>query len=204
MLELNNIDFSYDREKILDNFSLKLPSDKIIGLLGRSGSGKSTILRIIVGLEKQRKGTVVLDGQVIDDIPTHKRNIGYIFQSLALFPHLKVRDNILFGIKGEPKEIQEKRLEDVSKMLKIDDLLKRYPHELSGGQQQRVAIGRTLITEPRLILFDEPFSALDKELRIELRIEILKILKDKGIPAIVVTHDNEDVDAICDETIIIE
>lgn len=198
MLKLTNIEFGYDNEKILSNFNLEVEDNQIMGLVGASGSGKSTILRIIAGLESQNNGHVSFNDEIIDDIPTHKRNIGYIFQSFALFPHLKVKENLEFGISKLPKDERKRKVNEISDLLRIQELLNRYPHELSGGQKQRVAIGRSLITEPKLMLLDEPFSALDKELRSILRQEIRDILKLKKIPAIIVTHDSDDVEAVCD------
>ncbi len=201
MLELKKVSFKYDSEFILNDFSLTVKEGEIVGLLGESGSGKSTILRMIAGLETPSSGNIYFDGECITNKPVHHRGFGYIFQSFALFPHLNVYKNIAFGISGLSKNEVDQKVRSVAKTLKIDDLLKRYPHELSGGQKQRVAIGRSLVTNPRLILFDEPFSALDKDLRVELRIEIREILEKNNISAVLVSHDIDDVNTICNKVI---
>ncbi len=201
MLKVNNLSFAYDNEKVLNDFNLEVKATEIVALKGKSGSGKSTILRLISGLEKPRCGTIYIDNTEVNKIDTHKRNVGYVFQDFALFPHLTIYNNIKFGITHLSNKEQKKLVEEYAKLFEISDLLQRYPHEISGGQKQRVAIARSLITKPKLLLLDEPMSALDVELKISLRPFLKKVLKELKITAIVVTHDEADALEICDRII---
>ena len=203
MLKIDKISFSYGKQKILEKFSMDIKSGDRVALKGSSGSGKSTLLRIIAGLESPESGYIYFDDKDITMLPSYKRNFGYVFQDFALFPHLSVKDNILFGVSNLEKVEQNKLLESYSKMLKIEEIIKKYPHEISGGQKQRVAIARSLITSPKIILLDEVFSALDEELKEQVRIDILEILKNLKITTILVTHDGRDAEILCDKTICI-
>jgi iron(III) transport system ATP-binding protein len=175
---------------------------EILSILGPSGCGKTTLLRIIAGLETPSRGTIYLKNQKIfgrsTNLEASKRNIGMIFQDYALFPHLSVEKNILFGISHLNNKIQVENLERVQKLTRLGGLLKRYPHELSGGQQQRVAIARTLATSPNILLMDEPFSNLDASLRLTVRMEIEGILRESNTATIFVTHDREEAFSIAD------
>jgi molybdate transport system ATP-binding protein len=153
-------------------------------LFGPSGAGKTTVLRCLAGLENLTSGRITFDGEDWTKIPPQRRSVGYLFQDYALFPHLRVRDNIAYGIKHSPGVVEQ-----VAEMLRVRDLLDRWPPELSGGQQQRVALARTLARKPRLLLLDEPLSALDAATRDHVRSELAHVLRGVGIPAIVVTHD---------------
>ena len=179
---------------------------EILSILGPSGCGKTTLLRIIAGLETPSRGTIYLKDQKIFgqsiDLEASKRNIGMIFQDYALFPHLSVEKNILFGISHLDGKTQSENLERVQKLTRLEGLLERYPHELSGGQQQRVAIARTLATRPAVLLMDEPFSNLDSSLRLTVRMEMEEILRESNTATIFVTHDREEAFSISDRVAI--
>jgi ABC-type Fe3+/spermidine/putrescine transport system ATPase subunit len=197
VLKLSNIHFSYDQKNpILTNYNLAAQKGEIIAILGKSGSGKSTILRLIAGLETQQDGDILIDDQLVNKVSTAKRQVGFVFQNHALFPHLTVRKNIAYGLFTSSKEEQQKQIEEVAKKVEITALLDRYPHEISGGQKQRVAIARSLVTKPKILLLDEPFTALDQELKQTIRKDIFRILKQFQITTVLVTHDKEDAVAL--------
>ncbi len=183
-VEVREIWKSYEKP-VLKGVSLKAPKGKITVILGPSGVGKTTLLRIIAGLEKQDSGHVIFDGEIVDDKEPKERKVSMVFQSPSLMPHLDVKENICFGLGKLDEEVAKK----YAKMLKIEDLLDKLPEEISGGEQQRVAIARALAVNPEVILLDEPFSHLDAQLKEELLQEIPKILKELGITGIYVTHD---------------
>jgi molybdate transport system ATP-binding protein len=175
--------------------SLRLDGAASIAILfGPSGAGKTTVLRCIAGLDRLTSGRVIFDNADWTNVPPQKRPVGYLFQDYALFPHLRVRDNIGYSLKGSPGVIEQ-----IASTLKVNDLLDRWPSELSGGQQQRVALARALARKPRLLLLDEPLSALDAGTREHVRSELTQILRDLAIPAIVVTHDWVDALALGDQ-----
>ena len=195
MLEIFELSHSFDREVyVLDNINLTVKSGEILSILGSSGCGKTTLLRIIAGLEKQTKGIIKINNKIVSDqscfIPPEKRNLGLIVQERSLFPHLTNYENILFGIKNldNKNEIALEHLE----LFKIDHLKDKYPHEISGGEQQRIALARSLAPCPALLLMDEPFNALDEKLKIEMYAEIKNIFRKKNITVIMVSHDNEE------------
>ena len=195
MLEIFEISHSFDREVyVLDTINLTVKSGEILSILGSSGCGKTTLLRIIAGLEKQTKGIIKINNKIVSDqscfIPPEKRNLGLIVQERSLFPHLTNYENILFGIKNldNKNEIALEHLE----LFKIDHLKDKYPHEISGGEQQRIALARSLAPCPALLLMDEPFNALDEKLKIEMYAEIKNIFRKKNITVIMVSHDNEE------------
>ncbi|MBD2312226.1 ABC transporter ATP-binding protein [Desertifilum sp. FACHB-1129] len=182
--------------------SLSLQQGEILSLLGPSGCGKTTLLRLVAGFEKPQQGSIEIAGQPVAGngiwVPPEKRDVGIVFQDYALFPHLSVGDNIAFGLqqsKSISKDSIQKRIQEALALVRLEGLQKRYPHELSGGQQQRVALARALAPQPALILLDEPLSNLDVQVRLQLREEIRRILKDSGTSAIFVTHDQEE--ALC-------
>ena len=196
MLEIFELSHSFNREVyVLDNINLTVKSGEIISILGSSGCGKTTLLRIIAGLEKQTKGIIKINDKIVSNqscfIPPEKRNLGLIVQERSLFPHLTNYENILFGIKNldNKNEIALEHLE----LFKIDHLKDKYPNEISGGEQQRIALARSLAPCPALLLMDEPFNALDEKLKIEMYAEIKKIFRQKNIAVIMVSHDNEEV-----------
>lgn len=204
---IEDVCFSYAnaKTKALDNFSLQIEKGEVISILGRSGSGKSTVLRLLAGLEKPEKGRLVIQDEVLFDNKTflqpEKRGIGMVFQDYALFPHLTVAENILFGLFRMKKSDKKKRLEEVLELVELQDFGKRYPHQLSGGQQQRVAIARAVAPNPHLILLDEPFSNLDAELQGKIREELRDILKKANITSIFVTHDEKDAHILADRIV---
>ncbi len=180
--------------KALDNISLNIPSGSFTCLLGPSGCGKTTLLRIIAGLETTVEGTIILNGKDITSLPTHERGFGVVFQSLALFPHLSIFDNIAYGLrtKKTPKSEQDERVKELLQLVKLPGFENRLVHQLSGGQKQRVAIARALAFKPNLFLLDEPLSALDAKLREEMQIELKEIQQKLGITTILVTHDQRE------------
>lgn len=202
LLQCAELDISFGNHQVLENLHMDLYPGEILSILGPSGCGKTTLLRIIAGLETPSRGTIYLKNQKIfgrsTNLEASKRNIGMIFQDYALFPHLSVEKNILFGISHLNNKIQVENLERVQKLTRLGGLLKRYPHELSGGQQQRVAIARTLATSPNILLMDEPFSNLDASLRLTVRMEIEGILRESNTATIFVTHDREEAFSIAD------
>ena len=206
-VSIENLSFSYPNTKAtaLDNFSLQIEKGEVISILGRSGSGKSTVLRLLAGLEKPAGGKIAIQDQVLVDekhfIQPEKRGIGMVFQDYALFPHLTVAENILFGLFRLKRAAKQKRLQEVLELVELQGYAKRYPHQLSGGQQQRVAIARALAPNPYLLLLDEPFSNLDAELQEKIRKELRDILKKANITSIFVTHDEKDAHILADRIV---
>ena len=200
-LKLKNINLTFGKEKILDGLNLSINKGQFIAITGVSGSGKTSLLRIICGLERPNDGEVHLDSNILLNdkisIPTEKRNIGLVIQEKVLFPHLNVKKNIEFGIstKNNKQDISK----DIMEKLNILDLAKKYPHELSGGESQRVALGRSIVMKPKVLMFDEPFTGLDKELKIKIYPIIKSILLKNEITAIMVTHDLNEVKALADQ-----
>ena len=190
-LQLNSIQKSFKGIHVLKDISLQASKGEFVVLLGPSGCGKSTLLRIIAGLEPQTNGSIVIGGQVVDELSPRDRDIAMVFQQYALYPHLTVRENLAFGLqmrKEAPTVIAE-RIQDAADLLEIHDLLDRFPKELSGGQRQRVAMGRAIVRKPKLFLFDEPLSNLDARLRTSLRVELKKLHERLKTTMIYVTHD---------------
>jgi multiple sugar transport system ATP-binding protein len=190
-LSLQKVTKSYTQHTVLADINVSVASGEFLVLLGPSGCGKSTLLHAIAGLHSITSGEIVIDGKVVNDTPCQDRDIAMVFQSYALYPSMTVAENIGFPLemRGFTKGQREKAVVDVARLLKIDHLLKRKPSQLSGGQRQRVAIGRALIREPKLFLFDEPLSNLDALLRVEMRTELKKLHQRIGKTTIYVTHD---------------
>ncbi len=192
----------------VDNFSFEIPDGELVGLLGPSGCGKSTTLNLICGLEKPTAGKIFFGDEEVTRLPPENRGVGMVFQNYALYPHLTVKQNILFplqNLKGKDKlskEEMEKRMTEAAGLVQIDELLERRPSELSGGQQQRVAIARALVKMPRVLLLDEPLSNLDARLRLQTREEIRKIQRATGITTVFVTHDQEEAMSISDRIVV--
>lgn len=201
LLELAGLVCGYAGQQVVKRLDLSLRAGDIGCLLGPSGCGKTTTLRAIAGFEGLDAGEIRLAGEVISragfTLAPEKRRIGMVFQDYALFPHLSVAENIAFGIRRHPQ--RERIATEMLELVKLDGLAQRFPHELSGGQQQRVALARALAPQPRLLLLDEPFSNLDVELRRHLSHEVRDILKSRGTSAILVTHDQEEAFAVCDQ-----
>ena len=184
----------FGKTSVLENISFDVAEGEVLVLLGASGSGKTTILRIIAGLEMPYTGKVILDGKDVTELPARERGVGVIFQSYALFPKMTVEKNIGYGLrirKRKRKEIKQ-TVDELLSLVQLDEHRKKYPSQLSGGQQQRVAIARTLAYKPEVLLFDEPFGALDTQTRVHLRREIRALLKKVNVPAIFITHDQEE------------
>ncbi len=200
-LTASNICKKMGKKTVLNQFSLNLEESEIVALLGNSGCGKTTFLRILAGLETSDSGTIEISGTDITVLPAEKRNIGLVFQDFALFPHMSVKKNILYGLHKLPKNERMQRLNEVIELTSLADFINQYPHQLSGGQQQRVALARALAPNPSLVLLDEPFSSLDASLRSSLRHGVREILKNAQIPAIIVTHDQADADEVADRVI---
>lgn len=178
----------------LRDISLDIPSGSFFTLLGSSGCGKTTLLRTIAGFHKQDEGALLVDGDSLNHVPVHKRNIGMVFQDYAIFPHLSVKKNVSFGLKQHrvPKKQAIERTNAILKLVQLQNLKDRMPHELSGGQQQRVGLARALVTNPNVLLMDEPLSNLDAQLRVDLRRELRSLQRTLGITTIYVTHDQEE------------
>jgi len=184
----------FGKASVLENISFDVAEGEVLVLLGASGSGKTTILRIIAGLEMPYTGKVILHGRDVTELPARERGVGVIFQSYALFPKMTVEKNIGYGLrirKRKRKEIRE-TVNELLSLVQLEEHRKKYPSQLSGGQQQRVAIARTLAYKPEVLLFDEPFGALDTQTRVHLRREIRALLKKVNVPSIFITHDQEE------------
>ena len=194
----------------VNDFTFEIPDGKLIGLLGPSGCGKSTTLYMISGLQKPTSGRILFGEDDVTDLPTENRGIGLVFQNYALYPHMTVKQNILFplqNLKGKDKMTKEAMLErayEAAKLVQIDELMDRKPNELSGGQQQRVAIARALVKMPRVLLLDEPLSNLDARLRLQTREEIRRIQRETKITTIFVTHDQEEAMSISDMIVVMK
>ena len=200
MLELIDIHKTYEGKPLLSGVSFEVGAGETVCLLGASGSGKSTLLRIIAGLERPESGQVLWDGKNLAPVPAHERNFGLVFQDYALFPHLPVAENVAFGLKMRnlPKNEIKLRVTESLRQVNLSGFAERSVTDLSGGEQQRVALARALATRPRMLMFDEPLGALDRALRDHLLEELRQILHESGIPAIYVTHDQEEAFAIAD------
>jgi len=199
-LELENITKYFGRNTAVDHIHLAVEHGEFVTLLGPSGCGKTTILRMVAGFEVPSEGNILLDGDDITQRAASKRPMGMVFQSYALFPHLTAEQNIAFGmsIKHQPKDVIKQRCAELLELVGLGDKGRSYPHQLSGGQQQRVALARALAVEPKVLLLDEPLSALDAKVRISLRNEIRRIQQQLKMTAIYVTHDQEEALAISD------
>lgn len=200
MITLQDLTISYGDKDIISDLSLEIDSGEFLTLLGSSGSGKSTLFRAIAGFVPVRRGRILVDGIDVTHLPAEKRNLGFVFQSYALFPHLSVEKNIAFGLaaKGTKKAEIGPRVDRVLETTGLEEYRRKAPAELSGGQQQRVAIARVLVTEPSVILMDEPLSNLDSTLRAQMRSEIRRIHIDQGVTTVYVTHDQEEALAMSD------
>ncbi|HEX9386687.1 MAG TPA: ABC transporter ATP-binding protein [Anaerolineales bacterium] len=203
-VNLSSVTKHYGQTIAVHEFNLDVPDGEFITLLGPSGCGKTTTLRMIAGLIEPTSGHIYFDEQEVTYLPPPARNIGFVFQTPALFPHLSVADNIAFGlsVKGQKKEMIQGRIEEMLTLVNLSNYGKRMPAQLSGGQQQRVALARVLATDPRVLLFDEPLSALDKNLRDTLKYSILDLQRKTHKTAIYVTHDQSEAFAISDRIVV--
>ena len=203
-LSIKNIRKSFGPVEVLKDINLDVSDGEFVIFVGPSGCGKSTLLRIIAGLEDSTSGSVLIDGAPVDTVPPAKRGIAMVFQTYALYPHLTVRDNMGLGLKqaGTPRDEIETRVAEAARMLSLGDYLKRRPAELSGGQRQRVAIGRAVVREPKLFLFDEPLSNLDAKLRVQMRTEIKELHQRLKTTTVFVTHDQVEAMTMADKIVV--
>jgi putative spermidine/putrescine transport system ATP-binding protein len=199
-VDIDAVTHRYGSMVAVDNVTLTTRAGEIMALLGPSGCGKTTLLRIIAGFVRQTSGQILINGRSIDGLPPNLRNIGIVFQNYALFPHMSVSENIAYGLKarGTPRGDIGKRVASLLDAVRLTGLADRLPRQLSGGQQQRVALARVLAVDPSLVLLDEPFSALDKSLRLDMQIEIKRLQREFGLTAILVTHDQDEAMGVAD------
>jgi len=206
MIEVKEVSKAFGQFQAISKVSFSIDKGKLVGLLGPSGGGKSTLLRMLAGLETPDSGDIIIDGVRVNDLPPQKRGIGFVFQNYALFRHMTVFDNIAFGLKVKKKskaEIRE-RVQELLELTNLQGLDKRYPHQLSGGQRQRVAFARALAPGPELLLLDEPFAAMDAKVRKELRSWLKQLIQTIGVTSIFVTHDQDEAVEVADEMLIIQ
>jgi len=203
-LEINHLNKEFGQTVAVHDFNLQAGKGEFISLLGPSGCGKTTTLRMVAGFETPSSGTVVFDGEDITNKPANQRRVGMVFQSYALFPNLTVAGNVGFGLSlaGTPSKERKARVSEMLDLIHMSDFARRFPSQLSGGQQQRVALARALALSPAMLLLDEPLSALDARIRVELRSQIRAIQRKLGITAIYVTHDQEEALSISDRTVV--
>ena len=204
---LKNLIKSYDGKKnIIDNINLEINDKEFIVLVGSSGCGKSTILRLISGLEEITEGEILIDGKVVNNVHPKDRDIAFVFQSYALYPHMSVYDNIAFGLKMRKidKKLIDEKVRDVARSLNLEELLDRKPRQLSGGQRQRVALGRAIVRNPKVFLMDEPLSNLDANLRVQMRSEIKKLHQKLQTTFIYVTHDQTEALTMGDRIVVLD
>ncbi|MGL5113995.1 MAG: ABC transporter ATP-binding protein [Beijerinckiaceae bacterium] len=205
-LELRQVKKSFGPTNVIHGIDLSIHHGEFIVFVGPSGCGKSTLLRMIAGLEPVTTGDITIDGAVVNDIPAAERGLAMVFQSYALYPHMSVRQNLSFGLENlkTPKPEIERRVAEAARMLRMDQLLERRPGQLSGGQRQRVAIGRAVVREPKIFLFDEPLSNLDAELRVQMRVEIGALHQRLGNTMIYVTHDQVEAMTMADRIAVLK
>lgn len=204
-LELRGIKKSFGAVEVLGGIDLDVRDGEFVAFVGPSGCGKSTLLRLICGLDEITAGQMAIDGEIVNDVPPAKRGIAMVFQSYALYPHMSVADNMGYALRlaGTAKDEISARVLKAAKVLRIDDYLDRKPRQLSGGQRQRVAIGRAIVREPRIFLFDEPLSNLDASLRVEMRIEIARMKERLGTTMVYVTHDQIEAMTLADKIVVL-
>ncbi|MBS4207003.1 ABC transporter ATP-binding protein [Bacillus sp. FJAT-50079] len=204
LFTLQDISVAYNKQNILKDFHLEIEKGQLVSLLGPSGCGKTTTLRLIAGFLQANSGKFLFKDKDYTKVPVNRRNFGFVFQNYALFPHLSIFDNVAFGLRLRKvsKDEIEKRVMNVLEIVNLHGFEKRFPKQLSGGQKQRVAIARALVIEPDLLLFDEPLSNLDANLRVNMREEIRRIQQELGITTVYVSHDQEECFAISDQVAI--
>ncbi len=205
VVEVKNLVKRFGRTLAVDDISIRVGSGEFVSLLGPSGCGKTTTLRMIAGLIEPDRGDVVIGSETVNNKPIHQRNLGMVFQSYALFPHMTVSDNVGFGLKMRKLSRKEtaERVKEALALIQLEDTAERYPRQLSGGQQQRVALARAIVTRPAVLLLDEPLSNLDAKLRDHMRIEIKQLQEKLGVTTIYVTHDQAEALTMSDRVVII-
>ena len=203
-LEVTGIRKFFQGTPVLDQVDFALERGEILCILGPSGCGKTTLLRIIAGIEMPDAGSVRIEGLDMVDVPAHLRHVGMVFQDFALFPHLNVRENVAFGLKGVSKEVSRERVDQMLERMGIETLAERRTYELSGGQKQRVALARSLVPQPKLLLLDEPLGSLDRQLRERLVYDTADILRKVGMTAVYVTHDHAEAFAVADRVAVLQ
>ena len=204
MLELKNIRKSFGKNVILKNVSLSINNGEIVSILGPSGSGKITLLNLILGITDIENGNLILDGKDITKVPMEKRGFNIVFQDYALFPNLNAYENITYGLKNKPNISSKEEVDDLIKLLGLEVHLNKNINQLSGGQKQRVALARTMVMKPKILLLDEPLSALDGVIKESIKEKIKTIAKDFNLTTIIVTHDPEEALTLSDKVLIID
>jgi len=204
-VRLSNIRKSFNSLEIIKGVSLDIEDRELVVIVGPSGCGKSTLLRLIAGLEETASGDIWIDGEKVNDVPPAKRGLAMVFQSYALYPHMSVAENMGFSLRlaGVAKEDRHKKVQEAARILQMEPLLERKPKELSGGQRQRVAIGRAIVRNPKVFLFDEPLSNLDAALRVQMRYEIMKLHEELNVTMIYVTHDQVEAMTMADKIVVL-
>ena len=205
IIEIKNINVSYGSNHVLKDVNINIKNKDFYTFLGPSGCGKTTLLRLIAGFEKSQSGELYIDGKEVSNSSPWERDVGMVFQNYALYPHMTVYNNMAYGLKNRgisKKEIEDK-VNEVAKLLEIDPYLSRKPSMLSGGQRQRVAMGRAIVRNPKIFLFDEPLSNLDAKLRNQMRLEIKKLQRQMGVTSIFVTHDQIEAMTLGDRIVVI-
>jgi spermidine/putrescine ABC transporter ATP-binding subunit len=200
IVRFENIEKSFGSFKAVDGVTLDVPNNAFFALLGPSGCGKTTLLRMLAGFEHPTSGRILIDGEDMAGIPPNKRPVNMVFQSYAVFPHMTVRENVGYGLRvsGVPRGEIEPRVEEAIQMVRLDGFADRKPDKLSGGQRQRVALARALVKKPKLLLLDEPLSALDKKLREDMQLELVRLQQEVGISFVIVTHDQDEALSMAD------
>ena len=201
---LDKVQKDFNGTKVLHGIDLQIDDGEFVVFVGPSGCGKSTLLRLICGLDDASSGRIAIDGEIVNDVPPAKRGIAMVFQSYALYPHMSVADNMGYALRlaGTPKADIDRRVGAAAAILRLDKLLERKPRQLSGGQRQRVAIGRAIVREPRIFLFDEPLSNLDAALRVDMRAEIASLKRRLGTTMVYVTHDQIEAMTLADKIVV--
>ncbi|WP_292456470.1 sn-glycerol-3-phosphate ABC transporter ATP-binding protein UgpC, partial [Mesorhizobium sp.] len=203
---LTNVKKRFGSFEVVHGANIDIADGEFVVFVGPSGCGKSTLLRMIAGLEDISGGDIAIGGKVVNDVEAADRGIAMVFQSYALYPHMTVEQNLSFGLRmnGNPKADTDRRVKRAAEILRIDELMQRRPKQLSGGQRQRVAIGRAIVREPQVFLFDEPLSNLDAELRVQMRVEISRLHKELGVTMIYVTHDQTEAMTLADRIVVLK